>query len=99
MSRMPVMRRPEVEPVRRAVHQAIRSYRPGSPITMEDIRIACRLDGHPVDGVSHNLLGALAREICTVEIGPGGSSDYRTYRWHREGARWSAPHRNSFWRN
>ena len=28
-------------------------------------------------------LGRIVREICSVEDGPRGHHDYRTYRWHR----------------
>ena len=67
---------------REAVHAAVRSYRPGAPITLKDVRIACRMDGHPVDHLDKGQLSRLVKEICTVEPGPTGQHDYRTYRWH-----------------
>ena len=68
---------------REAVHAAVHSYRPEAPITLIDVRIACKLDGHPIDHINKDELGRIVREICSVEDGPRGHHDYRTYRWHR----------------
>ena len=68
---------------RQAVHAAVRSYRPGAPISLEDVRIACRMDGHPVDHLSRSTLSSFVREVCEPEEGRYGASDYRIYRWSR----------------
>lgn len=66
---------------RSAIIDAIHSYRPGAPMTLNDIRIACRLDGHPVDHIDHTVMASIVRRVCTVEYGKQGKHDYRIYRW------------------
>lgn len=66
---------------RMAIVAAVQSYRKGAPMTLEDVRIACAMDGHPINHVNRSVLASFMRTFCTVEHGPHGPHDERTYRW------------------
>ena len=44
-----------------AVLAAARSYRPGAPMTIDDIKVAARLDGHPLDHVGGQEISGVLR--------------------------------------
>lgn len=50
-------------------------------MSREDVRIACAMEGHPIDHVNRSALSHFLRTFCTVENGPHGTHDERTYRW------------------
>lgn len=66
---------------REAIIRAIHSYRPGAPISLMDVRIACGMDGHSIKHIPKNELASIVRSVCTVEHGKQGIHDYRIYRW------------------
>lgn len=71
---------------RSAIVSAVKSYRRGAPMTLEDIRIACALDGHRIDHIDRRSLSHFVRMFCSVENGRNGIHDYRVYRW--DGTPW-----------
>ncbi len=52
---------------RLAIHSAARSFRKGAPIIVDDIKFACRVDGHPVDHINGHYIAQCLSEICTSD--------------------------------
>lgn len=46
---------------REVVLTTARSYRPGAPMTIDDIMVAARLDGHPLDHVGGQEISRVLR--------------------------------------
>lgn len=56
-----------------AVLAAARSYRPGALMTVEDILIAARVDGHPLDHADGRAIAAVLRRAGARPISLTGS--------------------------
>lgn len=48
----------------RAIYDAVHSFRRGAPILLDDIRFACRVDGHPIDHINAYYLALYLRGFC-----------------------------------
>lgn len=64
-----------------AVERAVRSSRQGAPITVDDVRFASAVDGHPLSHLTGREVGRCLTKCCTVS-GKSGSG---------------CPHNGSLW--
>jgi hypothetical protein len=74
-----------------AIIDTIRTFRPGAPICVDDIRFAAAVDGHDLSGVLPWEWGRVMRSLCSSKNGPCGAHDRRSWmaRGHsKEVERW-----------
>lgn len=53
-----------------AIVAAVRSFRAGAPMMIEDIRIACWADGHPVSHLRGGEIAAVLARVAVAEPHP-----------------------------
>ncbi|KUE73028.1 hypothetical protein AUQ37_03975 [Candidatus Methanomethylophilus sp. 1R26] len=63
----------------KAIIAAVRSFRPGAPINVDDVQFAAAVDGHDLSGVRPWEWGPVMNTVCKSADGPYGNHDMRTW--------------------
>lgn len=66
---------------RDAIVDAVHSFRPGSPIVIDDVRFACAVDGHSIGHLVTHEVVSVMRTVATPDARRKGSHDRRSWRW------------------
>lgn len=54
---------------RAAIIAALRSYRPNAPVSIEDVRVAAAMDGHPLSHVGSKDIVVVLKTVAVCEPG------------------------------
>lgn len=67
--------------VRTAIVNAVHSFRPGAPITIDDVRFACKVDGSDIDHLDPCTVAAVMRTCAVPELWKDDPHYRRSWIW------------------
>jgi hypothetical protein len=63
------------------IQKTVCSFPSTSPIVIDDVRFAAKVDGHDLSDISTNEIVAIMKTFCRSENGPRGPKDRASWFW------------------